>query len=165
MDGTARFNKAFYPDFTGAARETVHRATASAQWWVRGRNKVFISHKTNDLEAERLAKYITRVYRVVTYLAEWDPYVRDDSPTLPDYIMDHIQSSHGFLVSVIPEITFSMWVGYEIGGAHAHQVPRAKIMFSPVSGMPSVVEALESLRNSSELDSWIRREVLKADHG
>lgn len=165
MDGTVRFNKAFYPDYSGVPREVGSLATASSQRHPPGRLQVFISHKTNDPDSEDLARYITRMHGVITYLAEWDPNVIADSPSLPDYIMREIQRSRGFLVNVRPEITISMWVGYEIGGAHAHQVPRAKIMFKPVIGIPSVVESLESLRNLQDLDGWIRREVLIGRHG
>ena len=72
MDGTVRFNRAFYPDATGTVRETAD-FTASVRREVSGRKKVFISHKTNDRHAEKLAQYITRQHRIVTYLAEWDP--------------------------------------------------------------------------------------------
>ena len=158
MDGSVRFNKAFYPDPTGTIQETAE-FTASVQRQASGRRKVFISHKTNDPHAEELAQYITRQHGIVTYLAEWDPGVNPNSPTLPDYIMDHIRTSQGFLVSVRPQIAISMWVGYEIGGAHAHRVPRAKMVFDPVPAMPSVLEAIRALRSRSELDSWIRANV------
>ena len=144
MDGTVRFNKAFYPDPTGTIQEAAD-FTASVQREVSGRKKVFISHKTNDHKAEDLAEYITRQHHIVTYLAEWDPGVNPNSPTLPDYIMNHIRTSQGFLVSVRPQIAISMWVGYEIGGAHAHRVPRAKMVFDPVPAMPSVLEAIRVL--------------------
>ena len=158
MDGTVRFNRAFYPDATGTVRETAE-FTASVRRQVSGRKKVFISHKTNDPHAEELAQYITRRHHIVTYLAEWDPGVNPNSPTLPDYIMDHIRTSQGFLVSVRPQIAISMWVGYEIGGAHAHRVPRAKMVFDPVHAMPSVLEAIRALHTRSELDSWITANV------
>ena len=73
--------------------------------------------------------------------------------------MNHIRTSQGFLVSVRPQIAISMWVGYEIGGAHAHGVPRAKMVFDRVDAMPSVLEAIRALRNRSELDTWIRANV------
>lgn len=158
MDGTVRFNRAFYPDATGTVRVTA-AFDESVRRQVSGRKKVFISHKTNDRHAEELAQYITRQHRIVTYLAEWDPGVNPNSPTLPDHIMNHIRTSQGFLVSVRPQIAISMWVGYEIGGAHAHGVPRAKMVFDPVHGMPSVVEAIRALRSRSELDSWIKANV------
>ena len=163
MDGTVRFNTAFYPTDTGFA-QTASFAEDTIQKQSRQRRKVFISHKTNDVHAENLAKYITRKHRVITYLAEWDPNVHADSPTLPDYIMRHIRTSQGFLVSVRPQIAISMWVGYEIGGAHAYSVPRAKIMFTRATGLPSVVEALPPLANHDELDVWIAKEVSRARH-
>lgn len=158
MDGAVRFNRAFYPDATGTVRVTA-AFDESVRRQVSGRKKVFISHKTNDHKAEELAEYITRRHHVVTYLAEWDPGVNPDSPTLPDYIMKHIRTSHGFLVSVRPQIAISMWVGYEIGGAHAHGVSRAKMVFDQVPAMPSVLKAIQALRNRPELDSWIRANV------
>ena len=54
-----------------------------------------------------------------------------------------------FLVSVRSQIAISMWVGYEIGGAHAHGVPRAKMVFDQVPAMPSVLKAIQALRNRS----------------
>ncbi len=155
MDGTVRFNKAFYPDQTGTVQETASFGVQSVQRNVRGRRKIFVSHKTNDSHAEDVAQYITRRHRIVTYLAEWDPNVDPDSRRLPDYIMAQIRTSQGFLVSVRPQIAISMWVGYEIGGAHAHRVSRAKLVFDAVHGMPSVVDALDALRSRSELDTWI----------
>ena len=159
MDGSVRFNKAFYPDEGGTTRETASFMAESVQRHVRGRRKVFVSHKTNDTHAEAVAQYITRQHGIVTYLAEWDPNVNPTSLALPDYIMTHIRTSNGFLVSVRPQIAISMWVGYEIGGAHAHGVPRAKVVFTPVPTMPSVLEALEPLRSNQELDTWIRTNV------
>ena len=160
MDGSVSFNRAFYPDDdTGAIHETAAFMAESVQRRVRSRKKIFISHKTNDHHAEHLARDITRRHRLVTYLAEWDPNVNTDSPSLPDYIMGQIRTSQGFLVSVGPQIAISMWVGYEIGGAHAHGVPRAKIMFDAPRPMPSVVEALEALRNRPQLDAWITTNV------
>jgi len=165
MDGTVRFNRAFSPDYTGTAREIKSAASASDYRQATGRRQVFISHKTNDSQAEDLARYITRQHGIITYLTEWDPNVTHDSLALPDYIMREIQISQGFLVNVRPQIVISMWVGYEIGGAHAHGVPSAKMMFSPVSGMPSVVEALESLKCYPDLDDWITSHVLRVGYG
>ena len=156
MDGSVRFNKAFYPDATGTTRETASFMAEGVQRQVRARRKVFVSHKTNDNHAEAVAQYITRQHGIVTYLAEWDPNVNPGSLALPDYIMTQIRTSQGFLVSVRPQVAISMWVGYEIGGAHAHRVPRAKIVFNPVPTMPSVLEALDPLRTQQELDTWIR---------
>ncbi|MDE0106919.1 MAG: hypothetical protein OXN96_03875 [Bryobacterales bacterium] len=165
MDGTVRFNTAFYPGDAGSVRETKSASNASAQRLTAGGRQVFISHKTDDSQAEEVARYITTQHGIITYLAEWDPNVRHDSLALPDYIMREIQISDGFLVNVRPQIAISMWVGYEIGGAHAHEVPSAKMMFSHVTGMPSVVEALKSLKDYPDLDDWIRRHVLRVRHG
>ena len=159
MDGTVRFNRAFYPDNTGTIRTTSTFLAENVQRQVRSRKKIFISHKTNDSHAEALALYITQKHRLVTYLAEWDPNANPSSPTLPDYIMTQIRTSRGFLVSVRPQIAISMWVGYEIGGAHAHGVPRAKLVFSAVGSMPSVVEALHALRSRQQLDAWITTNI------
>ena len=66
--------------------------------------------------------------------------------------MEAIQESEGFLVNVTDPIVISMWVGYEIGGAHALQKPRAKFMTSRVSKLPSVVSALRTLHDFAALD-------------
>ena len=165
MDGTVRFNRAFYRDYTGTAREATSATHASSERQATGRQQVFISHKTNDSQAEEVARYITTQHGIITYLAEWDPNVGYDSLALPDYIMREIQISDGFLVNVRPQIAISMWVGYEIGGAHAHRVPSAKMTFSHVPGMPSVVEALKSLMGYQDLDDWIRSYVLRVRYG
>ena len=73
--------------------------------------------------------------------------------------MRAIRLSDGFLLNVIPEIGDSMWIGYEIGGAHAMNKSRAKIMFRPVEKLPSVVDALRPIRNRGELDLWIRNVI------
>ena len=121
---------------------------------------VFMSHKTGDTEAEIEARYIAVRHGVKVYMAEWDDHVGGDSNLLPDHIMDAIRQSDGFLVNVIAEIVVSMWIGYEIGGAHALGKSRAKIMFGEVRGLPSVVGALTSLRNRTALDGWISTYVL-----
>ena len=118
---------------------------------------MFLSHKTGDDTAETVAKYISEKHHIEVYMAEWDDRVSGDSAGLPDHIMNAIQRSEGFLLNVIREIGTSMWIGYEIGGAHALGKPRAKFMYEPVGKLPSVVGALESLRNRSDLDSWVRR--------
>ena len=120
---------------------------------------VFMSHKTGDLEAEREARYISAEHRVQVYMTEWDDNVQGDSNELPDHIMTAIRKSNGFLVNVIAEIAVSMWIGYEIGGAHAMEKSRAKLMYNDVRSLPSVVGALRSLRSRNELDLWIRTNV------
>lgn len=116
---------------------------------------VFLSHKTGDAKAEVEARYIADKHRVQVYMAEWDDEVYGDSSALPDHIMKAIRQSDGFLVNVIAEIAVSMWIGYEIGGAHAMGKSRAKIMYAQVPRLPSVVGALSSLRNRGELDRWV----------
>ena len=121
---------------------------------------VFMSHKTGDDRAEKEARYISDRHKVKVYMAEWDDSVDGDSNQLPDHIMDSIRKSEGFLVNVIPAISVSMWVGYEIGGAHAMRKARAKIMYTEVGRLPSVVGALTSLRSRVALDRWITTNVL-----
>lgn len=120
---------------------------------------VFMSHKTGDLKAEIVAEYISKNHHVQVYMAEWDDNVHGDSNELPDQIMTAIRESDAFLVNVIAEIAVSMWIGYEIGGAHAMKKSRAKIMFTEVSYLPSVVSALKTLRSRNELDIWIRTNI------
>ena len=121
---------------------------------------VFMSHKTGDDQAETEAKYIASKHEVKVYMAEWDGYVDGDSNQLPDHIMDAIRRSDGFLVNVIAGIAVSMWIGYEIGGAHAMRKSRAKIMYREVGRLPSVVGALTSLCSRGALDRWITTNVL-----
>lgn len=121
---------------------------------------VFMSHKTGDAEAMREATYIADGYKVSVYMAEWDDKIGGDPDELPDYIMEAIRKSNGFLVNVTAAIAVSMWIGYEIGGAHAMQKSRAKIMYKEVRSLPSVVGALEPLRNRVEVGRWIGRNVL-----
>ena len=121
---------------------------------------VFLSHKTGDSSAERVAEHIHRVHGVLVYMAEWDDHIDTDTSALPDYIMYQIRQSDGFLVNVISAISVSMWIGYEIGGAHALNKSRAKIMHTTVV-LPSVVAALDSLDSDPALDNWIRTHVLR----
>lgn len=153
-----RFNRivrTFQPDIQTRmiAEEVLSSKTASDRI-------LFMSHKTGDDQAVVEARYIAQTYRVQVYMAEWDDNVEGDSNRLPDYIMTAIRKSNGFLVNVIAEIAVSMWIGYEIGGAHAMQKDRAKIMYREVGRLPSVVGALTSLRSRRELDRWIRTYIL-----
>ena len=121
---------------------------------------VFMSHKTGDKGAEKVARYIWSQHKVAVYMAEWDGAITDPgSPALPDHIMQAIRFSRGFLVHVIAQIADSMWIGYEVGGAHVLDKPRARIMYnarSPASPLPAVVGALQGLDNEAALDSWIK---------
>ena len=121
---------------------------------------IFMSHKTGDARAAAQARYIADTHKVHVYMTEWDATVAGDSDELPEYIMNAIRKSDGLLVSVIAAIKGSMWIGYEIGGAHAMKKALAKIMYEEVSSLPSVVGALESLRSQPALDRWIRLNVL-----
>lgn len=134
------------------AEETVVRKPPSV-------TMIFMSHKTGDRQAEVEAKYIAKEHLVQVYMAEWDDDVQDDSDKLPGHIMKAIRKSDGFLVNVVAEIAVSMWIGYEIGGAHAMEKSRAKIMYRQVGRLPSVVGALATLHNRNELDRWITRNV------
>ena len=117
---------------------------------------IFMSHKTGDRQAEQEANYISNQHGVQVYMVEWDDNIQGDSNELPYYIMFAIRKSDGFLVNVIPNLAVSMWVGYEIGVAHAMEKPSAKIMYSQMLGLPSVVGALSTLHSRSGLDRWIR---------
>ena len=118
---------------------------------------LFMSHKTGDKHAEEEAAYIVRKHGLKVYMTEWDDNVEGDTDQLPDYIMNAIRSSNAFLVNVSARISVSMWIGYEIGGAHALRKSSAKIMYSYVSNLPSVVRALHSLHDRDALDNWIQR--------
>ena len=121
---------------------------------------LFMSHKTGDQQAETEANHISSKHGVLVYISEWDDDVHGDTTELPDYIMNAIKTSDGFLVHVIPNILASMWIGYEIGGAHAMEKIRAKIMYKKVNLLPSVVGALHTLGSRNELDYWVNRHVL-----
>ena len=152
-----RFNRLIRPGLTDMsssvlAERTVTEKTASD-------TMIFMSHKTGDKQAEAEANYIAEQHRVQVYMAEWDDNVQGDSIELPNNIMMAIRKSDGFLVNVVAEIAVSMWIGYEIGGAHAMEKSRAKIMYSRVGRLPSVVGALKTLRSRTELDAWIIRNI------
>lgn len=154
-----RFNKLIRPDQPDiesryVAEDVVRSKTAAAD-----DTMVFMSHKTGDVQAEIEAEYIASKHGVKVYMAEWDDHVDGDSSQLPDYIMDAIRRSDGFLVHVIARIAVSMWIGYEIGGAHAMEKSRAKIMYEEVGRLPSVVDVLDSLRSRNALDRWIVNKV------
>lgn len=118
---------------------------------------VFLSHKTGDQLADRVARYILNRHGVWVYMAEWDGTIQNPaSNTLPAYIMQTIKASRALLVQVIPQISASMWIGYEVGGADAFNKPLAKTMFTPVSNLPAVVDALHSLVDWPALDNWIQ---------
>lgn len=151
------FNKFIRPNLTDIKQSTLvegHLRSSSAADFM-----VFLSHKTGDDTAEIVARHIADEYHVEVYLAEWDDRIYGDSIGLPNHIMRAIRLSDGFLLNVIPEIGDSMWIGYEIGGAHAMNKSRAKIMFRPVEKLPSVVDALRPIRNRGELDLWIRNVI------
>lgn len=153
-----RFNRLVQPDQT--AIENSFTAARVMSEKVASDTIVFMSHKTGDDQAENEAKYIARKHGVKVYMAEWDDNVQGDSNELPDHIMNAIRNSNGFLVNVIAEIAVSMWIGYEIGGAHAMQKSRAKIMYREVGRLPSVVRALKSLHSRDALDRWVKTIVL-----
>ena len=73
--------------------------------------------------------------------------------------MRAIDVSQAFLVHVIDEIKVSMWIGYEIGGAHAKEKPRAKIMYCTVGRLPSVVDVLPTLPSRCRLVMWLQQHV------
>ena len=117
--------------------------------------QIFLSHKTGDPEAENIARYIQKKHRVNVYVAEWDDNVYGDSNHLPSYIMNIIKLTDGFLVNATRQVKDSMWIGYEVGGAHASEKIMAKTIFEYCPELPSVVSALRSLKNYEELDKWI----------
>ena len=151
------FNKLIRPELLDINDRI--RAEAVVTTKAASQKMVFMSHKTGDRRAEDEARYISNKHQLHVYMAEWDADVAGDSHELPDHIMTAIRESDGFLLHVIEAIAVSMWVGYEIGGAHAMEKWRAKIMYTGVSRLPSVVGALKTLRSRSELDSWIVRYI------
>ena len=153
-----RFNRLVKSD--GTSVQTRSLAESSISRKSRYDRMVFMSHKTGDDSAEEEAKYIARKHGVAVYMAEWDDDVDGDTDDLPDHIMDAIRKSDGFLVNVVAAIRRSMWIGYEVGGAHAMGKNRAKIMYRYVTRLPSVVGVLRTLANRPALDRWIRSYVL-----
>lgn len=121
---------------------------------------VFMSHKTGDKAAESEARYISRKHNVAVYMAEWDRrIINPSSLALPAYIMGAIHASRGFLVHVIAQIKDSMWIGYEVGGAHVFGKRRARITYNanpPSPSLPAVVGALPPLGDQAALDRWIQ---------
>ena len=152
-----RFNKFFNPGRAAVLNRS--SADSSVHAMDSGDRMVFMSHKSGDRQAEEHAQYIMQRHGVSVYMVEWDDHVDSDSTELPDYIMTAIRRSSAFLVNVTAAIAVSMWIGYEIGGAHAMGKSRAKIMFSLVPDLPSVVAALDSLRDRFALDQWIATNV------
>ena len=153
-----RFDKLVRPGYTDtssrlAAENVVVAKSASDKM-------VFMSHKTGDRQADLESDYISKTHSVLVYMTEWDDDVQGDSNELPNHIMAAIRKSDGFLVNVIAEIAISMWIGYEIGGAHAMEKSRAKIMYNEIPKLPTVVGALTSLSSRYELDQWVRRYIL-----
>lgn len=152
-----RFSKLIRPDRTDINNRFLAENAVIAK--AASDKMVFMSHKTGDRQAEIEAKYISNKHQLQVYMAEWDDDAYGDSSELPNHIMMAIRKSDGFLVNVIAAIAVSMWVGYEIGGAHAMEKVRAKIMYKEVRRLPSVVGALETLRSRPEVDLWIRRYI------
>ena len=152
-----RFNRLFRPGQTGTNNRFIAEDALIAK--SASDTIIFMSHKTQDRQAEIKAKYISDTHRVQVYMTEWDDDVHGDSIELPDHIMTAIRKSDSFLVHVNARIAVSMWIGYEIGGAHAMEKSRAKIMYNEVSPLPSVVGALKTLRNRTELNRWIRGNI------
>ena len=148
-----RFNRLIRPELTDTSSSILAERAVAAK--SASDTMIFMSHKTGDRQADAEAKYIAEKHRVQVYMAEWDDNVQGDSIELPNDIMMAIRKSDGFLVNVVAEIAVSMWIGYEIGGAHAMEKSRAKIMYSQVGRLPSVVGALKTLRSRNELDAWI----------
>lgn len=114
---------------------------------------------TGDHGAELEARRICQEHSVDVYMVEWDDNVDGDSDQLPEYIMKAIGVSRAFWVYVIQQVADSMWIGYEVGGAHAMGKPRAKIMYQRVKDLPSVVRALEPLESRVAVDKWIEDNV------
>ena len=152
-----RFNRLLRPGLQDHVSRAQADSTLSSM--APAERLVFMSHATADRLAESEARYIVSKHNVAVYLAEWDDNVQGDSNQLPDYIMNAIRRSNGFLVNVSAAIGTSMWIGYEIGGAHAMGKSRARRMHDRIVSLPSVVTALKSLDNRTELDQWIRQYV------
>lgn len=116
---------------------------------------VFLSHKTNDPTADALAELISRNYGATVYMAEWDDDMPDSQGTLPSYLMEKIRECDGFLVNVSSKIAVSMWIGYEIGGAHALSKSRAKYFPTHIPHLPSVLDDLRKLSDPTTLEHWV----------
>ena len=163
MNGEIGFNKlVYYSSITNTHRELTRRDEANKYYEDTTSKKLFLSHKTGDSEAELLANQLARMFRIVIYLAEWDPNVTHDSPSLPGYIKRQIKTSNAFLVCANPQVAISMWVGYEIGIADASSLPCARVTKTFIDRkLPSVVRALRRLSTDSEIADWVRTNVTK----
>lgn len=156
---TRKFNEAtqqFEP--VRLSVQKTHAAFAESR--ERSHNKVFISHKSEDIQqAESVAKCLANYEGIESYIDVFDSTICGDSGELIDYIIEQIESMSG-LIAVVSEYTReSWWVPGEFFVAHQNGLLIGTYLLEGTSreSLPSFMrDRWPIIENHDELRKWAK---------
>lgn len=131
--------------------------------------KVFISHKSKDMELAEKIGNILQDNAFEIYLDKYDPLIKESSD-IAKRIESKIRSSTDLLVLITENTKESWWVPFEIGLSTAHDIRIASLVFENAPRLPSFIRKWPLIDNEEkfniylqELDN-VRLQHLKENH-
>lgn len=100
--------------------------------------KVFISHKSEDMELADECANILKEKGFDIYLDKYDPYI-NESQDRAKRIESKIDSSTDLLVIITENTKSSWWVPFEIGLSTAHDIRIASLVCKNAPELPSFI--------------------------
>lgn len=116
---------------------------------------VFVSYRhTDKATAWELAHYLDRRGRRV-YIDVHDSKLAPGEDDLEDALVSAIHNSNTMVIVVSDETQGSWWVPWEIGVSTPFRRPKALYKPRAHRALPTYLEKLPRLQDSTEADSWV----------
>lgn len=120
--------------------------------------KVFISHKSEDVNRTEEVKTKCRHAGLEYYVDNEDSSVNGDRPDLIEYIARQIKDSHGVIVVASKVTQLSWWVPCEAGIGYENDMPLTAWTGDQIRRefeLPSYLERVRSHRYNDMFNKWV----------
>ena len=118
--------------------------------------KVFISHKSEDMELADECANILKEKGFDIYLDKYDPYI-NESPDRAKRIESKIESSTDLLVIITENTKLSWWVPFEIGLSTANDIRIVSLVFENAPKLPSFIRKWPIIDTEQKLKIYLKQ--------
>lgn len=126
--------------------------------------KVFISHQQADAHiAAQVARRLSNVHGLDSYLDVIDPYVNGSAESLADHIRTEMGKCTQLLAVVSSATLASQWVPWEVGVATEKNFPLATYT-GTYTPPPEFLRKWPYLKNDADLDDYARASLRARDY-
>lgn len=118
--------------------------------------KVFISHKSEDMELADECANILKEKGFDIYLDKYDPYI-NESPDRAKRIESKIESSTDLLVIITENTKSSWWVPFEIGLSTANDIRIVSLVLKNAPKLPSFIGKWPIIDNEQKWKIYLKQ--------